>query len=396
MEAAAAPTIWSPYWEITLGDCPTALAWNPVADQVGVASLAGEVVRIDVASGVAEWVAEHAGGALCVAWAGNRMISGGQDGTVTVDGERVDAGGWVGAVAVAPAVAPTVASTGASTVASTVASTGASTVTSTGADADARCVAVAHGRQVSILEVGSSPPSLRHHDRHDTTVTCLCWHPTSIDVLVAGSFGRIAHDVAPATDVVQAVPDVELPFGGSIVAVHASARGWWAAGVRGDVAYLWNDAGASQPVELPTGRWSGHLLGFSAGGDLLATASRQMTAVFDFEFTDPLGMPTGMWLTSIGIPTALAWRPRSAQLITAVSIGRGADDNGLLVWDPRRSPSPVGFIATAGPVEHLAWASSGDLLALAFADGTVSVGAVDILGWHPDRRASLPEPLPPW
>jgi len=363
MEAPAVPTIWSPYWEITLGDCPTALAWNPAADQVGVASLAGEVVRIDVASGVAEWVAEHAGGALCVAWAGHRMISGGQDGTVTVDGKRVDVGGWVGAVA---------------------------------ASADARRVAVAHGRQVSILDVGSSPPSLRHHDRHDTTVTCLCWHPTSIDMIVAGPFGRIAQDVAPAPDVVQAVPDVELPFGGSIVAVHASAAGWWAAGVRGDFAYLWNDAGASRPVELPTGRWSGHLLGFSAGGDLLATASRQMTAVFDFDSTDPLGMPTGMWLTSIGIPTALAWRPRSAQLITAVSIGRGADDNGLLVWDPRRSPSPVGFIATAGPVEHLAWASSGDLLALAFADGTVSVGAVDILGWHPDRRASLPEPLPPW
>jgi len=372
MEAPAAPTIWSPHWEIALGDCPTALAWNPGADQIGAVSLAGEVVRIDVASGVAEWVADHAGGALCVAWAGNRMISGGQDGTVTVDGERVDVGGWVAAVAVA--------------VASTVASTGA----------DAGCVAVAHGRQVSILEVGSSPPSLRHHDRHDTTVTCLCWDPASIDVLVAGSFERIAHDVVPATDVVQAVPDVELAFGGSIAAVHASATGWWAAGVRGDIAYLWNDVGASQPVELPTGRWSGHLLGFGAGGDLLATASRQMTAVFDFESTDPLGMPTGMWLTSIGIPTALAWRPRSAQLVTAVSIGRGADDNGLLVWDPRRSPSPVGFIATAGPVEQLAWASSGDLLALAFADGTVSVGTVDILGLHTDRPVSLPEPLPPW
>jgi len=362
MEAAAAPTVWSPSWEITLGDCPTALAWNPGADQLGAVSLAGEVVRIDVASGVAEWVADHAGGALCVAWAGHRMISGGQDGTVTVDGERVDVGGWVGAVA---------------------------------ASADARRVALAHGRQVSILDVGCNPPSLLHHDRHDTTVTCLCWDPASIDVLVAGSFERIAHDVVPATDVGPAT-DVELAFGGSIAAVHASATGWWAAGVRGDVAYLWNDVGASQPVELPTGRWSGHLLGFSAGGDLLATASRQMTAVFDFESTDPLGMPTGMWLTSIGIPTALAWRPRSAQLVTAVSIGRGADDNGLLVWDPRRSPSPVGFIATAGPVEHLSWASSGDLLALAFADGTVSVGSVDILGLYPDRPASLPEPLAPW
>ena len=135
MEAAAAPTIWSPYWEIALGDCPTALAWNPGADQLGAVSLAGEVVRIDVASGGSERVADHPGGALCVAWAGHRMISGGQDGTVTVDGERVDVGGWVSAVA----------------------STVTSTVTSTGADA--RCVAVAHGRQVSILDVGSSPRS---------------------------------------------------------------------------------------------------------------------------------------------------------------------------------------------------------------------------------------------
>jgi WD40 repeat protein len=363
MEASAAPTAWSPRWEITLGDCPTALAWNATDDALAVATLAGEVVHIDVASAASERVADHAGGALCVGWAGGRLISGGQDGTVTVDGRRIDVGGWVGAVNPA---------------------------------GDARRVAVAHGRQVSILDVGADPPTLLHHDLHDTTVTCLCWHPTSSDVLVAGSFGRIANDVVLTAAAVLEVGDVELPFGGSIAAVHASATGWWAAGMRGDVAVVWNDVRGIKPVELPTGRWGGHLLGFGAGGNLLSTASPHMTAVFDFDSTDPLGMPTGMWLTSIGTPTALAWRPRSAQLITAVSIGRGADDNGLLVWNPRRSPTPVGFLATTGPVEQLAWASSGELLALAFADGTVSVGAVDVPGWQRDHQASPPVSATPW
>jgi hypothetical protein len=102
---------------------------------------------------------------------------------------------------------------------------------------DDRVVAVAHGREISVLDVGHPVPALLHHDRHDTSVTCLRWHPSSPGVLVAGSFERVA---------------------------------------------------------------------------------------------------------------------RSEQLLTAVSMGRGADDHGLLVWEPRRSPGPLGFVATGRPVEHLA------------------------------------------
>lgn len=346
MEGPAAPTAWAPCWESTLGDCPTALAWGPGDDHLAATSLAGDVVRIEAATGVPERVADHAGGALCVAWADRRVLSGGQDGRVSIDGDAVAVAGWVAAVTVS---------------------------------ADGDRVAVAHGRQVSILDLAGEPPTVLLEDRHDTTVTCLSWDPRSTEVLAVGSFGRIAQMLVPvAAPAGSAVFEVELPFGGSIAAVHASSTGWWAAGTRGDFAYLWNDAVMSQPVEVPTGRWSGELLGFSARGDLLATASKQMTAVFDFDERHPLGMPSGLWLTSIGIPTALAWRPSSEQLMTAVSIGRGADDNGLLLWEPRRSPTPCAFITTAGPVEHIAWAASGDLLAVGLADGTVGIGAVDI------------------
>lgn len=343
MPDPAPPATWSPHWEVELGDCPTAVSWNRSDDQLLVASLAGEVVRVDVAAGVGERVAEHAGGALCVAWSGARMISGGQDGAVAVDGDRLRVGGWVSAVAVS---------------------------------GDDRVVAVAHGREISVVDVGNPVPALQHHDRHDTSVTCLRWHPSSPGVLVAGSFERVARSVVSRDGVMGGVADLELPFGGAIASLAASAKGWWTAGVRSGFAYLWNDTAVTTPVQVPTGPWSGHLLGFSHHGDLLATASAQMTAAFDFHSSDPLGMPSGMWLTSIGTPTALAWRPRSEQLLTAVSIGRGADDNDPLVWEPRRSPGPLGFVATARPVEHLAWSRDGDLLAVGFADGTISVGAV--------------------
>jgi WD40 repeat protein len=337
----APPATWSPHWELELGDCPTAVSWNQCADELLVASLAGEVVRVDVAAGVGERVTEHAGGALCAAWSGARVISGGQDGAVAVDGDRQAVGGWVSDVAVS---------------------------------GDERVVAVAHGREISVFDVGSHVPALLHHDRHDTSVTCLRWQPSSHRVLVAGSFERVARSAMSPDGPVPVGSDLELPVGGAIASLDASMGGWWVAGVRGGFAYLWNDAAVATPVQVPTGPWSGRLLGFSDRGDLLATASERMTAVFDFDSTDPLGMPSGMWLTSIGTPTALAWRPRSEQLITAVSINRGADDSGLLVWEPRRSPAPLGFVATARPVEHLAWSSCGDLLAIGFADGTISVG----------------------
>lgn len=68
------PTSWEPHWETILRDCPTALAWGPGDDHLAVASLAGDVVRIEVAAGVPERVADHAGGALCVAWAGSASV----------------------------------------------------------------------------------------------------------------------------------------------------------------------------------------------------------------------------------------------------------------------------------------------------------------------------------
>lgn len=168
--------------------------------------------------------------------------------------------------------------------------------------------------------------------------------------------------------------EVELPWGGAVAKLRlAEDSDWVAAGVRGDWGYVWRLDDQGPALALPVGASTGDHVGFSADGSQLALATPKMVAAFDLGSTDPLGQPAGQWLSSVGNPTALGWHPSIDLLAIAVSTGSGERDNGLLAWQPRRSPAPVGFIATTSPVTHLAWSPDGDLLALATQDGTVSV-----------------------
>lgn len=328
----APATTWSPHVEARLGDCPTALAWAPDGQRLAAASLAGDVVVVETATGISRPVATHPGGALCLDWTADSLVSGGQDGTIVLHTERIELGGWVSALARAGDL-----------------------------------LAVAHGRAVTVLDVTVQPARIVVSDTHDTTVTCLCWHPTRTDTILAGSFGRIAMIACGSGERC----DLPLQFGGAVATLHvAPTSGWWAAGTRGDFAYIWHEKMVN-PVAVPTGRSSGRLVAF--GDDVLATGSARMTAVFDFAASDPLGMPSGQWLTSIGEPTAMSWRPGTGRLVCAVTIGDGHDENGLLVFEPRRCPGPIGFVATARRVEQMAWSPDG-LLALASGDGNLGVG----------------------
>ncbi|WP_395153905.1 hypothetical protein [Ilumatobacter sp.] len=207
-DVLAEPVDWPPLWEITLGDCPTALAWDPSGSRLAAASLAGDVVVAETADGSQQQVSFHNGGALCLDWAVARLASGGQDGTATIDGDPIELGRWVSALASSQC---------------------------------GRHVAVGHGRSASVLDVASC--ATLSSERHNTTVTGVCWHPTNDDVVRSGSFERIAEQ---EIGVDAALPDIELEFGGAIAAVRvAASTERTVAGVRGDFAYLWHDAGMS-------------------------------------------------------------------------------------------------------------------------------------------------------
>ena len=318
---------WVPAWSVQLDDHPTALCWRADGELLAASSLAGEAVVLDATDGAqVRAPVHHGGGTLCVAWRGAQLVTGGQDGDITIDGERDHVGGWVNALAV-----------------------------SDGAE-----VAIAHGRNVSIA--GSSVLAT-----HTTTITSLSWHPIQ-RLVAAASFGRVSW---VSTDD-GSTDDVELQWGGAVATLcMAPDSGWGAAGVRGDWGYAWQVDQSLPALALPIGTSTGRHVGFSADGSQLAFATPQMSAVFDLASPDPLGQPAGQWLSSVGRPTALCWHPTTELLVTAVSSGAGQRDHGLLSWQPRRSPLPLAFISTPAEVTHLIWSPDGTTLGLATVDGTV-------------------------
>jgi len=322
---------WSPAWSQQLTDHPTALCWHENGRRLAAASLGGEAVTLDAKDGsLLGQPIWHEGGALCVGWRRGELITGGQDGQVTVGGERLGFDGWINDLAVS---------------------------------ADGQ-IAIAHGRHVSIAGAGRI-------GSRSTTVTSVAWHPSELRV-AAGSFASVTW--ISAAD--GSSTDVELAWGGAVAALRiAEDSGWAAAGIRGDWSYLWRLDSNDSVLALPVGTSTGHHVGFSADGSQLASATPKMSAVFDLESPDPLGQPAGQWLSSVGAPTALAWHPMTDLLVTAVSIGTGGRDNGLLAWRPRRASIPIGFVTTPRPVSHLAWAPDGRTLAIATVDGTISIEA---------------------
>lgn len=328
---------WLPTWCRQLDDHPTALCWRDDGALLAVSSLSGDVLALDPSTGTDSGAPiHHAGGTLCLAWSAASLVTGGQDGSFTIDGSRHHVGGWVNDLAV-----------------------------STNGD-----VAIAHGRHVSLAGRGVIAT-------HSTTVTSLAWHPTAKSV-AAGSFGRVSwvsiDDNPNDGNDGQSTEEVELPWGGAVAALRiAEDSDWAAAGVRGDWGYVWRIDDPAPALALPVGGSTGLHVGFSADGSQLALATPKMVAAFDLGSTDPLGQPAGQWLSSVGGPTALCWHPTSELLVIAVSTGSGERDNGLLVWQPRRAPAPLGFVSTTSPVTHVAWSPDGNTLALATQDGVVSI-----------------------
>jgi len=319
---------WVPSWSRQLDDHPTALCWRADGELLAVSSLAGEAVALDAIDGAqVRAPVHHDGGTLCVAWRGAQLVTGGQDGDITVDGERHHVGGWVNDLAVS----------------------------------DGGEVAIAHGRRLSIAGGGVLTT-------HTNTITSLMWHPVRRFV-AAASFGRVSWVSVEDCS----TNDVELQWGGAVATLClAEDSGWGAAGVRGDWGYAWRLDQAGPALTLPVGTSTGQLVGFSADGSQLALATPKMSAVFDLVSPDPLGQPAGQWLSSVGTPTALCWHPTTDLLVIAVSTGASQRGNGLLAWQPRRAPIPLGFISTPSSVTHLAWSPDGSTLGLAAADGTVS------------------------
>ncbi|HEY1532694.1 MAG TPA: WD40 repeat domain-containing protein, partial [Polyangiaceae bacterium] len=89
-------------------------------------------------------------------------------------------------------------------------------------------------------------------------------------------------------------------------------------------------------------------------GKLLATGGDTTVNVWNFDEKGPEGTPPIQLVGHDAVCTALSFHPNDALLAS------GADDMQVLLWDPRRTSSPVGNGALCETVTGLAWALGGN------------------------------------
>lgn len=333
---ASEPVHWEPCWSHQLADHPSRLRWHADGRRLAAASLGGDVTVFEPIGGDIIDTAVRPASALCLDWVGDRLVTGYDDGTLTIDDRSVRLGGWIHAVATRP------------------------TSTAT--------VAIAHGRHLSLIDADGDDDTRRLAE-HPTSITTAAWHPEEPALLI-GSHNRLEWcditrgDIAP----------VEMIWGGAVASLHRGGiHDWWVAGVRGDWSYTWRLGDPANVHTLPVPRSTGTLVAVDPQHPRCVIASPQMTALFDMVDIDDHHQPTGHWLFSLGSPTSVAWHPTRPVLLSGVTVDGPPGGAGILRWEPERDPVPIGCILTPHPVVHLDWSPDGTLLAVGLADGTVAV-----------------------
>lgn len=330
------PIHWQPRWIRQLLDHPSGLRWHADGRRLAAASLGGDTIVYEASSGeMVDHTARQAG-ALGVTWAGEYLVAGYDDGTVTIDGQPIRLRGWIHDLAVS-----------------------------------SQHIAVAHGRSASVLglDVGSSERTVTHIAEHPTSITSTAWHPDGSKILL-GSHNRLEWVTVSTLD----SDPVPTLWGGAITSLRGGRdHDWWVAGVRGDWSYTWRLADPTVVHVLPVPRATGKLVAVDPTHARCVIASPQMTALFDMDHADDDGQPSGQWLFALGVPSSVTWHPHRPVLLCGVAVDGDASRAGILRWEPDRDPVPLGCLLTPERVAELAWSPDGSLLAVGLADGTVAV-----------------------
>lgn len=326
----ALPELWSQ----NVGDYVTALTVSADGTLVAVGTGRGEVWAFDVASGTLAFrVVAHREGVLSASFAprGRLLATAGQDGEARLfdlSGSLIAAltGGsaWVEHVAWAP--------------------DGQHLVTTAGRVAR---VWTPDGR--AVLETAPQ----------ESTITGAAWNRKG-DTLALACYGGV-HLIDPF----KGSQVRGLAWRGSLISLSWSPNNAViACATQESAVHFWRlatgkDSEISGFVSKP------RALAWDHESKLLATGGDAVVSVWSFQGKGPEGKPPKLLTGHQALCTALAFHPKKPRLAS------GADDTGILIWQPSSSDKPVAFAFLEETVTALQWAHGGQVLVAADAAGTV-------------------------
>lgn len=327
-------------WSGTVDDYATVIDVSRDGTLFAVGTGAGRVHVFDVATGQSKWQVEaHRGGVLALEWSprARTLATAGQDGTARMhDAEGNELArcpgmaGWVEHLAWSP---------------------------------DGKRFATASGKGVRIWTAAGEP--VLETEPHESTVTGLKWNRHGTELATACYGGVRIFSVASGAG------SRHLRWRGSLISLAWSPTDEViACGTQECSVHFWRLRNG-QDSEMSGFPSKPRALAWDSEGRLLATGGDATVTVWAFEGKGPEGKPPIELESHHGLCTALAFHPKRPRLAS------GADDMGVLVWDPRRSVAPIGFAFLEESVTALAWTLGGKLLFGSDAAGSLRAWTVE-------------------
>ena len=313
--------------EAAAADWVNAVAFSPDGQRVAAAGADGSVTVLEL-DGAERVVARHEQAAVSVAFsAGGRLVSGGQDGQVLIDGASVRLGSaWVQALAWRP---------------------------------DGAMLAVAHGRHVSSLS--SDGALLATSAESPATVACLGWHPRGVQ-LAAGSYGGV--HLLRGNGLVQ---EGLLEWKGSVLELAIAPDGRRLAHGNQDASVHFWDLNKRSELEMWGYQTKVRQLAWRHDSRLLATGGGQEVTLWDFAGRGPAGRKPLVLAGHGDLVAWLAFAPGSKRLASV------AGDGLVLIWLPGETTQPFAALELDGPLTCGAWSPDGTRLAVGSASGEIVV-----------------------
>jgi WD40 repeat protein len=327
-------------WSTNVDEYATALAVSTDGTLTAVGNAAGELRVFDSTSGDERFrLAAHRGAIMVAAWSPKQrwLATGGQDGAARLyDAQGVQlaelpsGAPWVEHLAWAP---------------------------------DGQRLATAGGRVARLWTSDGKP--LVETEAHESTLTGLCWNRKGTQLATACYGGVRLFDVGSGGCA------RHLPWQGSLISLSWSPTdAVIACGTQERSVHFWRLA-KGRESEMSGFAAKPRALSWDAEGKLLATSGDTNIAIWSFDGKGPEGKPPTELVGHAALCTALAFHPSLTRLAS------GADDTGVIVWDPRRKTTPVAFGFLEETVTGLAWALGGRVLVGTDAAGRATAWRTD-------------------
>jgi WD40 repeat protein len=329
----------SAVWTANVGDYATALAWSSDGALCAVGAASGEVHVLDGDTGALRSKLDaHRGGVLAIAWSPveRLLATAGQDGTAKLyrdDGALVatlpGTAAWVEHLAWSPSGA---------------------------------LLAASSGKVVRLWRADGSPHLAT--EEHTSTVTGIGWNPKGTQ-LASACYGGVH-----LWRVESGAAARHLAWKGSLISLAWSPDGKViACGTQECSVHFWRLSNG-QDSAMQGYPFKPKALAWDGDGALLATGGDANVTVWKFDGRGPEGTKPIVLEGHQAVVTDLAFRSQGTLLAS------GAQDSGVILWEPRRSKGPKAYAFLQDFVTRVAFRPKHTALAAADASGHVAVWPV--------------------